>query len=68
MPQTQIDEIRRVMPTSPLKLLAEYDMEHEIYIRQINDTPKTLEELHFQRGIREGLNIAKGILNRKPKS
>lgn len=64
------DEIKRIrvaLPTSPIKRLLEYDIEMEIFNRTQGDAAKTLEDLHYQRGIREGLKIAKGILNRPPK-
>ena len=67
MPQSQIDEIRRVMPGSPFKLLIEYDIQLEILRRQLTEEPKSSEDFHYFRGIREGLNIASGLLNRKAK-
>ena len=59
----QIAEIRRVMPTSPLKLIIEYDIEVALQSRALN-IPKTPEDFHFERGIREGLSIAKGLLQK----
>lgn len=62
--ETQIREIRRVIPDSPMKKVFAYDIEHATYMRQMN-MPKTVEDFHYERGVREGLSIAKGLLERK---
>lgn len=66
MPETQIAEIRRNLPTSPLKRLVEYEIEKTRLDRMMNNRPKDQNEVEFERGVQEGLSIAKGILNRKP--
>ncbi len=52
------------MPNSPLKRLMEYDLELTIHNRRLND-PTEEKDIHFERGVREGLAIAKGLLNKK---
>jgi len=62
--ETNIREIRRVFPDSPARKLASYDLEYALAMRD-NNTSKTVEEFHYERGVREGIRIAKGILERK---
>jgi len=66
MSDSQIREICRVMPDSPLKKYIEYQLEKTVLDRRMNFDPKTQADFDFNRGVIEGLNIAKGILNRKP--
>lgn len=61
--ELQIAEVRKAMPTSPLKLVIEYDIEKQIHERA-NNIPKTQSDFDYERGIREGLSIAKGLLNK----
>lgn len=64
------DEVKRIeaaLPDSPLKRYVEYQIEKTQFERTIGNTAKTVEDLNFERGVREGLTIAKGILNRRPK-
>ena len=64
-PKSQIDEIWRAMPGSPYKRLLEYEIDKAIMMRRLQKDPTTPEELQFEKGVREGLAIARGILNRK---
>ncbi len=66
MTATQIAEVRRALPISPLKRYVEYELEKTQYDRVIASKPKTEAEVNFENGVREGLDIAKGILNRPP--
>lgn len=64
------DEIKRVeqaMPQSVFKRYVEYKIEKVAFERATNNLSKTVEDINFERGVQEGLNIAKGILNRPAK-
>jgi hypothetical protein len=62
--QSTIDEIRRSMPTSPFKKVIAYDLEYALQSRMAN-APDTIEKIWKEEGIREGLRIALGILEKK---
>lgn len=64
-PKSQVDEIRRAMPSSPLTGVLAYDFDIAIYHRRMSSAPKTQNDFDFERGVIEGLTIARGILNRK---
>ncbi len=64
------DEVKRIeaaLPDSPLKRYVEYEIEKTQFNLTMGNAAKTIEDLNFERGVREGLTIAKGILNRRTK-
>lgn len=61
----QIADIRRMMPSSPVRQLIEYDIDYAIQNLDIGAALKTVEDFHFHRGIKEGLSRAKGLLSKK---
>lgn len=63
----EVASIRAAMPQSAIKKYLEYEIERAIYERSVNESPTTVEGLNKEMGIREGMRIAVGILNRPPK-
>ena len=63
----EIERVEQALSASPLKRYVEYHVEKTAFDRAMSNAAKTLEEVHFERGVQEGLNIAKGILNRTKK-
>lgn len=64
MDQLQIDSVRRAASQNPLRKLLVYDLDYAIAMRGITEIPKTFEEFHFERGIREGMKISQGIIQK----
>lgn len=64
MTPEEIKRVEEALPISPLKRYVEYRIEKTGFERAMSNVAKTVEEINFERGVQEGLNIAKGILNR----